>query len=399
MLHGVPARELWEPISTPRPGNRRDVLADGLAALVGRAPAHLARALPELRDPAPDWPAWRHQPQPGCPRCDARHDAGPVQHLLPHHRFVCIRHRYWIGPPDAGQPATRLEPGPAEFDEIVYAQRRHRRLLRRHGTAAAYDAILTGFLICGHLWDDRRDGWHHSQRRWNSRAAALIPDGAEHHRFSASGIFAVVYPEAVTIAGLIADPTWRQRAAGEPDQRQQFIREIGDRLGRPDYQPPENGDAIAHWIKYDSRQPPSRPQTTFPQTREHGATRPVKTRPNSIERQARSAFWFGRGRRGGTVILHHRHIGPVLVRDWSRPMDGIEATIWASQDTFDPREHPPQARSGGSADRERTLITTTTASTFLNNWGQEVRRGRSAEVQDLADVSASHSSSSTDPMS
>ncbi len=200
--------------------------------------------------------------------------------------------------------------------------------------------------------------------RWNSRTAALIAYGAEHHRFTASRIFAAVYPDAVTIAGLIADPAWRQRAAGDYDQRQRLLREIGARLGRPDYQPPDNGDAIAHWIKYDSRQPPSRAHTTFLQTREHGAIRPATTRPNSIERQERSALWFSiRGRRGGTVILHHRHIAPVLVRDWSRPMDGLEATIWVSQNTFDPREHPPQARAGHPAG-ERTSSTTTTASTF-----------------------------------
>jgi hypothetical protein len=341
---GMPARELWEPISVVRTGtNRRDVLVERLAALVGRPRAHLARALPELRDPAPDWAAWRHQPQPGCPRCDARHDAGAVQHLLPHHRYVCIRHRYWIGPPDAGQRATWLEPDVPEFDDIAQAQRRHLRLLRRHGTGATFDAVLTGFLICGHLWDDHT-GWHHAVDRWNSRAAALIPDSTVHRTFSASRIFAATYPEAITIASLIADPTWRRRAVGDPDQQQQILREIGERLGRPDYQPPDNGDAIAHWIKYDARQSPSRPHTTFPQTREHGATRPVKIRPNSIDRQERSALWFSRGRRGGTVILHHRHIAPVLVRDWSRPMDGIEATIWASQNTFDPQEHPPHAR-------------------------------------------------------
>ena len=301
-----------------------------------------------------------------------------MQRLLPHHRHVCVRHRYWIGQPDAGQPATRLEPDVPQFDDIVHAQHHHLRLLRRHGTAAAYDAVLTGFLICGHLWDDRRRGWHHAVQRWNGRAAALIPAGAEHHRFTASRIFAAVYPEAVTIAGLIADPTWRQRAAGGSDQRQRFIREIGARLGRPDYQPPENGDAIAHWIKYDSRQPPSRPHTTFPQTREHGATRPVKPSANSIDRQERSALWFSRGRRGGTVILHHRHISPVLIRDWTQPMDGIEATIWASQNTFDPRDHPPQARAGRTAGHERASITTTTASTFINNWAQELTRGRTA---------------------
>ena len=48
-------------------------------------------------------------------------------------------------------------------------------------------------------------------------------------------------------------------------------------------------------------------------------------------RQDRSAFWFSINRRGGSVVLHHRHIRPVLVRDWSPQMDGIIAMIWASQ--------------------------------------------------------------------
>ncbi len=41
-------------------------------------------------------------------------------------------------------------------------------------------------------------------------------------------------------------------------------------------------------------------------------------------------------RRGGRVILHHRHIRPVLIRDWSRKMDGTDAAIWASQTTLPP---------------------------------------------------------------
>jgi hypothetical protein len=32
-------------------------------------------------------------------------------------------------------------------------------------------------------------------------------------------------------------------------------------------------------------------------------------------------------------ILHHRHIRPVLIREWSPKMDGIAGTIWASQTT------------------------------------------------------------------
>jgi hypothetical protein len=48
------------------------------------------------------------------------------------------------------------------------------------------------------------------------------------------------------------------------------------------------------------------------------------------------AVWFQLYRRGGRVILHHGHIRPVLIRDWSRSMDGIAATIWASQTTLPP---------------------------------------------------------------
>ena len=107
-LHGLPLRELWEPISVPRPGEPAARRSRRPAGGRDRPPReHLVRALPELH-PAPDWSALRHQPQPGCPRCDARHPGGPVTHLLPHHRYVCTRHRYWIGPPDIDQPATGL---------------------------------------------------------------------------------------------------------------------------------------------------------------------------------------------------------------------------------------------------------------------------------------------------
>ena len=88
-LHGLDPGELWHQVSTPAAGTRRRAVDPGrLAAITGRPAEHLARALPELRRPGPDWQAWRHQPQPGCPRCDARHDGGPVTRLLPHHRYV-----------------------------------------------------------------------------------------------------------------------------------------------------------------------------------------------------------------------------------------------------------------------------------------------------------------------
>lgn len=337
-LHRLHPRELWDSVSSRQPGTRRGhVQADRLAAVVARPVEHLAAALPELRDPAPDWAAWRHQPQPRCPRCDARHDGGPVQRLLPHHRYVCTEHRYWIGPPDAGQSATSLDD--PDLDDVVRAQRRHLRLRLRYGSAVTFDAVLTGFLICAHVWDDDRpEDWCAAIGRWTRRGHALIPLAAETTDFSAARLFAAIYPEAVDLAQLIASPAWRACAGANPDQQQRFVIEVGRRLGRPDYQRPENGDAIAHWMKYDSWRPPSRPNKTFPHTSEYGSARVRQATRQTRDRHDRGAVWFSLNRRGGSVVLHHRHIRPVLIRDWSRPMDGITATIWASRTTSHPGE-------------------------------------------------------------
>ena len=94
-------------------------------------------------------------------------------------------------------------------------------------------------------------------------------------------------------------------------------------------------------MTYDSWRPPSRPHTTFPQTRAYGSDRPAATRRQSLDRQERSGLWFTLHRHGGNVILHHRHIQPVLIRDWSPKMDGISATIWASQTTLPLGRHRP----------------------------------------------------------
>lgn len=77
-----------------------------------------------------------------------------------------------------------------------------------------------------------------------------------------------------------------------------------------------------------------RTDKTFPQTREHGATHSLQPSPLTVARTSRSAGWFGRNRRGGTVILYHRHLKPVLNRDWAPATDGITATITASGSTI-----------------------------------------------------------------
>jgi hypothetical protein len=99
-------------------------------------------------------------------------------------------------------------------------------------------AVLTGFLFCGHLWADRRHEGTCVQREWSRRAEVLIPEGSEAATFSASRLFAAVYPEAVNLAGLIASPIWRHRAAGDPDAQRQFTTEVARRLHRPPMTPP-----------------------------------------------------------------------------------------------------------------------------------------------------------------
>ncbi|GIE92815.1 hypothetical protein Ari01nite_02800 [Paractinoplanes rishiriensis] len=333
-LHGIPFSELWRQVSRPRqPASTTMVIAaDRLAAVTGIPHTRLARALIEIRHPEPDWLAFRHEPQHGCPRCTGRHPGGTVRQLFPHHRYVCTRHRIWIGPPDlTDQPYPILD----QLPEIVAAQRAHLRLLNRLGPAATYDAVLTGFLICGHRWDQQPDPITDLDARhaWRIRVDALIPPGTEQTTFSTSRLFAATYPEAVKIAALVGSLHWRRQAAGDPDGQRRFAAEIGRRLGQPDYRPKVTKDSIAHWIDDDCWRPPTLPPTTYRTL--PGFGNPTITKPNqhSLDRHHRSARWFARNRRGGRVILYHRHVGSVLARDWSRKMEEFVGTVEASAET------------------------------------------------------------------
>jgi hypothetical protein len=315
-LHGLDPDALRAEVGTPP-------RLQALAALTGLPRLHLAAALPELRDPGADPAVFRHEPQHGCPRCDGRHLGGRVVRVLPHHRYICIRHSYWIGPPDIPGPPTAL----GAFPGLPPAQHRHRRLLRRHGPAATYDAVLTGFLICGHLWTatPRTRTATRLKHIWDRRAALLIPDYAD---FSASRIFAATYPEAVNLAAVLANPIWRRLAHGDTRERERFLAEVGHRLGGPTYTPGENSDAVAHWMSWDAPRPPITAPCTDPATLARGLK--FATGKANQNRHDRSRYWFDRCRGGGNVILHHRHVRPVLIRPWSPAMERLEGAIWAS---------------------------------------------------------------------
>ena len=337
-LNSINGDELWQRVTLPKPTPvRRTADPALLSSITGHPPGHLAGALPELRDPPPTWPMFRHVPQVGCPRCDARHAGGPVLRLYPHHRYVCTRHRYWIGPPDINHPNPSLE----KLPEVVAAQRRHLRLVRRHGWAATYDAVLTAFRICAHYWDDEVTtsiGLGRRRRLWTLRTSILIPPGTEDSTFSTSRLFAPIYPDAVEIADIIAAPHWRRLAAGDDKRLQRFLAEYRRRIGEPDYQPQGENDPLAHWIENDCWRAPTAPPRTFPEAPGHRRPSHVTTpHQMSCTRHNKSKEWFTIKQRSacGSAILNHRTVHPVLTREWTPSMQEWKSQIWITQRTTD----------------------------------------------------------------
>ncbi|MEX5712945.1 TniQ family protein [Parafrankia sp. FMc6] len=315
-LHGLDGDELWKQVSVPRSHRRsgRIVVPDRLAALTGRPVELLAAALVELR-PQPDWQALRHTPQPGCPRCAARHPEGPIIQLLPHHRYVCTRHRHWIGPPDVHQRGPILD----DLPDIVRAQHRHQRLVHRRGWLTTYGALLIGFVICARTWipgnTDNRC------RTWERRAHILIPPGTEATTFSPSRLFAAIYPEAVDIAAILTSTNWRQVVIENTHRQQHVAAEIGRRISHPNYypyQPPQSDDdqpptdPIMRWIQPDGGKLPIRPPALFTPARIRRPSRVNATKRAMLRGHDNRVHWFARDRDPRHALLGHQHLRPAL---------------------------------------------------------------------------------------
>jgi Peptidase family M20/M25/M40/Peptidase dimerisation domain len=105
--------------------------------------------------------------------------------------------------------------------------------------------------------DSTLAGLLHKRSLWDMRSLVFIPPGTEQETFSASRLFAAVYPEAIDIAAILSSPTWRKLAAGDDDQLSRFTQQIGPRIGVDGYQPRDNRDPIAHWIEQDCWRAPS----------------------------------------------------------------------------------------------------------------------------------------------
>ncbi|MFD7911368.1 hypothetical protein ACFV30_11630 [Streptomyces sp. NPDC059752] len=311
-LHGLDINALWRCLTEREAsgGIRRIVVPERLSVITGRTVHALSGALPELRHPQPDWAMFRHQPQPGCPHCNAKHPGGEVVRIVPHHRYVCTQHRLWLCPSDADGHTTPLHALP----EVVQAQRRHLRILRRHGWAVTYDAVLTAILICGQLWsrpeNENGGAWHD----WVRRADILIPPDTAETAFSVARLCAVVYPEAVALAPLFASPYWRQQAHKSTWDRRLFNTEIARRLRHPDYRHKEHeNDPISHWANMNAKRSPLAP--IYVHDPKHHLRKPALS-PATRLAQQRRAHTFDASHRAGEALVAHRYLATVFRRAW-----------------------------------------------------------------------------------
>jgi hypothetical protein len=167
-----------------------------LARLTSATPACLARALPAFGNPDTHGPV---RATTACHRCTARRGIlQPVPVHLPAHRKLCTRHGIWLS--DAGQAHLDL----AACPEIITAQHRANRLLRRHTPQQ--------LLLAHQAATKSIPAWPTSPAviplHWRHRLLRL--QTANHSYGTPTDhddyIHAAIYPDAITLAAAVLDP-------------------------------------------------------------------------------------------------------------------------------------------------------------------------------------------------
>ncbi len=191
-----------------------EVSLTALAIASGHPLLALAYALPELRTQHPGHqamtlhgrtlPARPNTVRPACRRCAAAHgSAERIDIWYRHEQNICLSHWLWTGP---GANHPRDQPDLAACPDIVHAQVRHLRLIRRYGRGAVHWACNAARLI----WEAltyRGRGMPHVVRD------IPLPKGFGHQDWPTRPQdpvhAAASYPEVVTLTGLLASSHWR----------------------------------------------------------------------------------------------------------------------------------------------------------------------------------------------
>jgi hypothetical protein len=211
----ITGADLVDYLTTGRSRSIAKVSLGALATASGQPPAVLAYALPELRSQYPDsdgmalrgrtLPGKPNTVRPACRRCTATHtSAERIDMWYRHEHNICLRHRLWIGP---GAEHPRDQVDLAAHSDVVRAQVRHWRLIRRHGHGIVHTAYRTARLT----WETL------THRGWGlSHAIARdIPQPPEfgHQNWPADSRdpvhVAAIYPEVITLTQLLVSEHWR----------------------------------------------------------------------------------------------------------------------------------------------------------------------------------------------
>ena len=247
----VPDRAVWERVRNRPPDTDEDphVRSRWIAALAGIDQQRLLAAVSDLQVgstgpggplPVTGRPLPNHaRSAPPCRFCAARRGAPSTRSVDPDRALepevwlsvednVCRRHQVWIGP-DADSYDQQLDLH--ALPEVVQAQTRHQRLVRRRGRHEVFLAYTDAASIWWklawlHDYSTERD-----QRLHRYASTDIDPEDLDFHDPLRR---AVIYPETVALTALLANRYWRKKIVDRRPQacpaRQAFHAEFTRRV-------------------------------------------------------------------------------------------------------------------------------------------------------------------------
>ncbi|TMR88810.1 TniQ family protein [Nonomuraea basaltis] len=238
----VPGDVLHAYLGMGRP-RRLPELTD-LATVTGASQTVLSHALPELRDSASrhcgTTAGWPNQVRPACRHCVAsRGIVAPVMCWMRPEQSVCPRHQLWIG---AGVTTAAEQLDLSRLPEISRAQRRHRRIIRRHGHQVTAEAFTEATDIVA-AWT-QNETYDAARRRRHE--IFYGPRRATH--LHSSGHYAAGYPETVALSSLIASAYWRSLAVGNGAAAARFYAEVQRRVLSDYTMDSLQHDPVSRWV-------------------------------------------------------------------------------------------------------------------------------------------------------
>jgi hypothetical protein len=231
-----------------------------LATASGFSVTVLAYALPELRDQHHSATDLKVEGRnvygnPNTRRLACRHCMAakrishPVTLWMRHDQNVCRCHSLWVGP-GAQRPSDQIEL--SRTPEVIHAQRRHNRLLRRHDRVQ----VQRAFADAAHI----SDRWAQQERFHQDifKRAVRMNAGRPWNGFYSAPI-AAQYPRVIALTGMFLSLHWRQAVVStDLFDLERFYFEVSRRV-IADYVPAGPLDPLVDWVTEQRKSPKRRP--------------------------------------------------------------------------------------------------------------------------------------------